>query len=71
MTQGLVFGIVLIVRLVPESVKPETAPMDGLSQHVQLEEHGTACDQGFKYRFGVQNRSPPVSLKIAKIGKTG
>jgi hypothetical protein len=27
--------------------------------------------QGFKYRYGVQNRSPPVSPKIVKIGKTG
>jgi hypothetical protein len=44
MSQGLVFGIVCVVRLVPESVKHETAPMDGLSDHVQLEEHGTACD---------------------------
>jgi hypothetical protein len=44
MTQGLGFGFILVVRLVPESVKRVTAPMDGLSQHVQLEEHGTACD---------------------------
>jgi hypothetical protein len=24
--------------------------------------------QGFKYRYGVQNRSPPISSKITKIG---
>jgi hypothetical protein len=28
-------------------------------------------DQGFKKRYGAQNRSPPVSQKIVKIGKPG
>ncbi|GJN24324.1 hypothetical protein PR202_gb12060 [Eleusine coracana subsp. coracana] len=44
MTQVLVLGIVLVVRLVPERVKRIIAPMYGISQHVQLEEHGMVCD---------------------------
>jgi hypothetical protein len=67
MTQDLGFAIILVVRLVPESVKRETAPMYGLSQHVELEEHGTACDMGPHGLIGYDLRVEKSLLQVLQI----